>query len=127
MKKKKWLIPLIIVVLLIITFVAGVGTLLSKGYGASTGVYLESKDGVAMLIRDKAPIILSSKHNGDMFSELDVGDKFFVIHDGVEESYPARTCAYAVFKLSDGKASDVPQTVIDELIELGWLKEGEIE
>ena len=87
MKKKKWLIPLIIVALFVITFVAGVGTLLSKGYGASTGVYLESNDGVAMLIRDKAPIILSSKHNGDMFTDLDVGDKFFVIHDGIYWKY----------------------------------------
>ena len=78
MKKKKWLIPLIIVALFVITFVAGVGTLLSKGYGASTGVYLESNDGVAMLICDKAPIILSSKHNGDMFTDLDVGDKFLL-------------------------------------------------
>ena len=100
---------------------AGVGTLLAKGYGASMGVYLVSKDGVAMLIRDNAPIILSSKHNGDMFSDLDVGDKILVIHDGVEESYPARTCVYAVFKLYDGKVSDVPQKVIDELKDLGWL------
>ena len=122
MKKKRWLILLMIVGVLLITFTASIGVLLAKGYGASTGVYLESKDGAAILVRGRTPILLSSQYNGDMFSTLGIGDKAFVIHSGVEETYPARTRAYAVFKISKGEISDVPQQVVEELSELGLLE-----
>lgn len=127
MKKKKWLIPITIIVVILIAFISTVGILISKGYGASIGLYLEANDGVAMLICDNSPIVLSSNHNGDMFYNLDAGDKIFVIHTGIEESYPGKTAALAVFKLSNGDASDIPQTVLTELFELGWLTDETIE
>ena len=64
---------------------------------------------------------MASNHNGDMFYNLDVGDRILVIHTGIEESYPGQTTARPVFKLSSGDASDIPDVVIDSLIELGWL------
>ena len=121
MKRKKWLIPILIIVAILLVCVLMVGTLISKGYGASTGLYLESKDGAAILICNNSPIVMASNHNGDMFYNLDVGDRIFVIHTGIEESYPGQTTARAVFKLSSGNADDIPDAVIDSLIELGWL------
>ncbi len=56
-----------------------------------------------------------------MFSKLSDGDKILVVHGSTAESYPARTGAYAVFKLSDGTIDDVPAEVRTELEELGWL------
>lgn len=123
MKKKKWLIPVATIMVIIILAITGVGIMINRGYGASTGVYIESKDGVAILIRKKTPIVLSSMHNGDMFNGVDVGEKILVIHDGIAESYPAKTRAYAVFKIKDGVTGPLPPSVINELIELGWLDE----
>ena len=91
MKKKKLLIPLIIGGNL-----AAAGDYVMLPLKSATNKYsmnLVYKDtsfrlsqmgadagalGVAMLIRDKSPIILSSKHNGDMFYNLNVGDKITV-------------------------------------------------
>ena len=122
MKKKKWLIPVMIILFILIAFVSTVGILISKGYGASTGVYLESKDGAAILVRDNEPIVMSNRTEKDLFGTLDVGDMIFVIHDGINESYPGSTGAYVVFKLSDGTTGDIPQQVVNQLIELGWLQ-----
>ena len=124
---KKWLIPVTVIVVILVAFVLTVGILVSKGYGASTGVYLESKDGAAILVRGNSPIVMSSQHNGDMFYGLDIGDKIFVIHSGIAESYPAQTRACAVFKLRNGTTGDVPQVVVNQLIELGWLETAEEE
>ena len=122
MKRKKWLIPVTIIVVIFIAFISTVGILISKGYGASTGVYLESKDGAAILVRDNSPIVMSNRTESDLFDTLDVGDKIFVIHDGINETYPGSTGAYAFFKLSDGTTDDIPQNVVNQLIELGWLE-----
>ena len=121
MNRKKWLIPIWVIVAILLVCVLTVATLISKGYGASTGLYLESKDGAAILICNNSPIVMASNHNGDMFYDLEVGDRIFVIHTGIEESYPGQTTARAVFKLSSGDAGDIPDAVINSLIELGWL------
>ena len=42
----------------------------SRGYGITIGTYFETNDNVAILISKNTPIIMSSNHNGDMFSEL---------------------------------------------------------
>ena len=118
MKNKSWLIP---VAIILIVFISIIAILITKGYGASTGVYMEAKNGTAMIIRGNSPITMSSNYNGNMFHGLDNGDEIFVIHDGINESYPGSTRAYAVFKLKDGTANDIPQAVVDQLIELGWL------
>jgi len=119
---KKWLkITLGIISTIIILLVIGIYMLINKGYGMSVGRYLEVKDGTATLVRDNTPILLSSQHNGDMFYKLNIGDKILVIHTGIEESYPARTGAKKVFKIGNGTILDIPQKVIKELIELGWM------
>lgn len=61
MKKKKWLIPLAIIAAILVLVTAGVGVLIYKGYDVSTGVYLESKDGAAILICEKTPIKMSNR------------------------------------------------------------------
>jgi len=122
MKKKLWIIVLATVVALILLLVIAVGIMLHKGYGASVGKYLESKDGKAMLVSGNSPTVMSNRTNRDIFDDLDVGDEIFVIHTGIAESYPGQMGAYAVIKLKDGSAEDVPDAVISELKYLGWLE-----
>lgn len=125
---KKWLkITLGVIGVVVILLVISISILLNKGYGFSVGRYLEVKEGTAMLVRGNSPIVLSSQYNGDMFYNLDIGDKILVIHTGIAESYPAQTGAKAVFKIANGSTDDIPQNVINELIKLGWLESEEIE
>ena len=122
MKKKKYLIPIVVIGVILILFIAGISRIVAKGYGVSTGRYLEAKNGTAMLVCDNSPIQMSNRTDKDLFNKLDIGDKILVIHDGIAESYPGKTGVYAVFKLSDGTTGDIPQTVVNELIDLGWLE-----
>ncbi len=122
MKKKKYLIPIVVIGVILILFIGGVSRIVAKGYGVSAGRYLEAKNGTAMLVLDNSPIQMSNRTDKDLFDKLDIGDKIIVIHDGIAESYPGKTGVYAVFKLSDGKTGDIPRTVVNELIDLGWLE-----
>ena len=92
----------------------------SRGYGITIGTYFETNDNVAILISKNTPILMSSNHNGDMFNEFSQGDTMLVVHDGIAESYPAKTIAYFVSKVKDGSVDDVSQNVLDELTKLGW-------
>ena len=96
--------------------------MINKGYGISTGQYLEAKDGQALLIRDNSPIEMSNRTERELFDELDMGDMILVIHDGIAETYPGRTGVYAIFKLSNGAIDDIPKNVVNQLNELGWLE-----
>ena len=124
---KNWLkITLGIIGGIIIFIVISVYILLNKGYGISIGRYLEAKNGKPMLIRENSPISMHNRTKRDLVNNLDIGDKILVIHTGIAESYPGQTGVYAVFKISDGTTEDIPQNVINELIELGWLESEEI-
>lgn len=123
--RKRMMIPARTIAFILVFAIACITVLINKGYGASTGVYLETKDGTAILISERTPIVMSSNHNGDMFSELEKGDKILVIHDGIMESYPAKTQAYAVFEINDGVTGAIPPSVIEELLELGWMDSAE--
>ena len=61
---------------------------------------LITQNGTYMLIDGNSPIALSNRQKNDkLFEDLESGDKVWVLHDGIEETYPARTGAYAVRKL----------------------------
>lgn len=120
MKGKYWLFTI-----LLAAIVSLCGCTSSLPSGLSAGLCLMTTDGTCLLVCDNSPIVLSN-HTGrsDAFADLQTGDRLLVLHDGVEESYPARTGAYAVFRQSRGTAADIPQEVIDQLAELGWNIEG---
>lgn len=120
--KKKLLIITAVISLIAVLLLGFVAVIANKGYGLSQGRYLEAKNGQPMLILDNSPIQLSDRKDRISFERFDIGDEILVLHDGIEESYPGKTGVYAVFKLRDGTADDIPQTVIDTLAELGWLE-----
>lgn len=116
--KKKILITLSIVLCVI---VIGVFVLAGRGFSASTGLFLRTDNG-NMIILDKSPIVMSIRtENDNMFAEYESGDKIFVIHDGIMETYPAKTGVYFSIKLADGDESDISENVIGQLVGLGWL------
>ena len=122
MKRNKWIISIVIIVAVFVLTITGIIIMINKGYGISTGQYLEAKNGQDLLIRDNSPIVMSNRTEKELFDDLDIGDMILVIHDGIAETYPGRTGVYAIFKLSNGAIDDIPKNVVNQLMELGWLE-----
>ena len=103
MKKKKWILPISIiggVVILCIVAVFVFGAILSaQGYGisigrlyfADNGTYLIDSDDMAMRVFD-------CSDDKELFKDYQNGDKVILFHDGVEETYPAQTGGYRIFR-----------------------------
>lgn len=116
MKKKILVIASVIVCIIAI----GVFILAGKGISPSVGLFLRTDNG-NMLIIDNSPIVMSVRTgNDDMFEKYESGDKIFVLHDGIQESYPGGTGVYFSIKLSSGHISHISETVLRQLYELGW-------
>lgn len=122
MAKRERRVPIITVILVLAPFlIIGFFAAVRSGYGCSVGRYLEASDRSGMVILGNAPVQMSNQTEWDLLAGLATGDKILVIHDGMDQSYPGRTGVYAVWKLGDGDRDDIPPTVVDSLIELGWL------
>ncbi len=119
--KKLWL-ALTVVLLLCVAFVwfaAG------RSLSFTIGYYLEGENGTVFLIEGTSPIQLSDHtKDGKLGATLSNGDRILVLHDGVAESYPARTGAYGLWKLRDGRIEEIPVSVLDNLMDLGWKFDG---
>ena len=120
--KKKILIPVCIVLsILIVLSAASVFVVSRYSLSASRGLYLSAENDTPMMIQMNSPIQLKNlTDNKNLFTDLTDGDEILVIHDGIQESYPGATGVYAVFKLTDGELSDIPENVLVSLSELGW-------
>lgn len=116
--KKKILVAVSVIICIL---AIGVFVLAGRGFSASTGLFLETENG-DMIILNNSPIVMSARSgNDDMFAEYESGDKIFVVHDGIMETYPAKTGVYFSIKLADGHISDISESVLRQLSELGWL------
>lgn len=97
--------------------------LLITGRGVSAGRYIESQKGTPIVVVGDEPIRMNdlSGGEGDMFEGLETGDLIFVVHDGVNEIYPAETGAYFCLRLGGGDIGDISETALAGLDELGWI------
>lgn len=113
MKKRKWVLPVCIVggviSLCLVLAVAFIGYMGITGYGMTAG-YLYIGDAGTFLVEDNdTSMKLSDQSAGkNVFDGLNNGDKVIVIHDGVEETFPARTGAYHIVRLSKGSENYKP-------------------
>lgn len=118
--KKKILVTCAIIVCILIV---GVFVFAGMGISSHTGLYLYSDNGSHLIIMDNSPIVMSDRENENMFKNLTDGDRILILHDGIMESYPGRTLVYAYMKLGDGDITDISETVLRQLCELGWLSD----
>lgn len=122
MKKKFW-----IVLILAAALLCGALVLVFTGsYDLSTGRCLLANNGSILLIDENSPIQLSGV-NEKTKNKLTTGDRILVLHDGIQETYPAKTRAYLVLKLGSGSLADIPAQVQQELTDMGWLGEQKVE
>ncbi len=87
----------------------------------SKGRVLICDNGSFMCIVDGSPILLDVSTLKDVDKYTD-GDLIRVWHDGVEESYPARTKAYKIKLIEKGMMADVDPSVAQNLCDMGWIE-----
>lgn len=117
--KQKHLIVLILVVILCVSLVRA---LVPQPLTGSTGRCVLSGQGDCFLVLDGTPVELHNRTgNADVFGDLATGDRLFVLHGGIRETFPAQTYAYFCLRIGQGGMQDIPQHVMDGLTELGWL------
>ena len=113
--------------ILLFAVMLGTGLLWASQHSLSLsmGVCLKTQDGRCLLIVDQSPIVLSQRGKNDTaFADFSTGDRLLVLHDGVQETYPANTGVYGIWKTGSGSVTDIPQQVINSLGEMGWQFEG---
>ncbi len=122
-KKKKVLITVISIFAAILIFIAGAfAVIIHKGYGLTVARALITDNNTYMMVDESSPTVMSTtKDKDEFFKNIKTGDKIFVLHSGIEESYPAQTGAYLCIKFEDGSVNDINSEVILQLAELGWL------
>jgi len=121
-RKKKWIIPLCVIGVLLLICAGLLGYMARHSMGFSVGRCLVADNGSYLFIDGNSPIVMSNRKNKEgLFSGLNTGDKILLLHDGIEESYPGGTGAYWCMKLEGGTQTDIPEEVMKELAELGWI------
>lgn len=130
--KRKWMILIFVLLAAILVAVAvqvrgtedSTETLdPSKEIYTSVGRCLIADNGAYVLIKGNSPTVLyNASGDESIFEGIDTGDEIEVTSSMVMLTYPSQTYIYSLKKLSDGSIDDIPQEVIDDLTELGWVK-----
>ena len=112
---------IIAVSICMIMLLSGCGMKEVYDLSATEGRVLLCDNDTFMLISDGSPITLDvdGLENIDEYSD---GDLIRVWHDGVEETYPARTKAYKITLVKKGSMADVDENVARSLCDMGWLE-----
>lgn len=119
MRRKYGIIAILCV---IVFFLTGIIWILKNSIDFSTGTCIAADNGRFLVVIDNSPIAMHQRSGKEsIFSELETGDKIFLIHDGIAETYPGKTGVYGIIKLSEGEEKDVPVEIIETLKELGWI------
>ncbi len=113
--KKKWIVLLAVVLVVLLLVAAVLWWMSARSIGFSTGRCLIAKNGSVLLIDGDTPTVLSGAPDG-----LQTGDKLFVMHDGINETYPARTKTYFCLKLGN-ESTGFDIDMLQELEEMGWI------
>ena len=113
----RFIVPALILVLII-----GLLACFMAGKGISTGVCLVTDRGDCIIVLDDSPVVMGNQTGGeDAFDGLETGDRLWILHDGIQESYPGQTGVYLFLRRGEGGMTDIPIPVLDSLRELGWI------
>ncbi len=107
---------------LILVLIVGLLVLFVSGKGISTGYCLVTERGDYLIILDNAPVVMGNRTGREnAFGKLETGDRIWILHDGIQETYPGKTGVYLIVRTGDGAITDIPEQVLNSLRELGWI------
>ncbi len=87
----------------------------------TTGVCLVADNSVIVIVDDTPMKISNQSSNENLFADLQTGDKVIITHDGVQETYPAKTGVYKLLKIDTDCIDEVPTNTITQLAEMGYI------
>ncbi len=121
MKKKYIIMPLIICIAALTA--CGEKTSEHEETAELTGRYLRQDKGSSLIIDESNTPIVMSNYTGDenIFDNLENGDEIKITFSSIRETYPAGTDIYSCELISKGDISDIDETVITSLEDLGWI------
>ena len=124
MKKLKYIIPIATFAILIVL----ISVLFIGNYSISTGRCIVADSGSYLIVMDNSPVVMSNRTNNEgLLDNLQTGDEILIVHGAVAESYPGQTGTYFCIRLSKGDRSDVPEEILIELTEMGYLTSDQTE
>ena len=123
--KKKWFV--IVIGVILVLFVGLCIFMRGRSLSFTTARCIVTDKGSYLFVDDGGPVCMNDVKDQNVFEGLKMGDKIFVVHDGIAETYPAQTGVYFCMKLEDGSVDDIPQKHIQELMELGWFEKVQFE
>lgn len=96
------------------------------GRTPETGKILIANNGTFLFIdKNNSPIRLLTK-NDDAFGGIENGDRVFILHGPVMESYPAQTNLFSILRLG-ASDEEINEDLIQTLTDLGWIGEEKTE
>jgi len=122
---KKIFIVIGVIALLILAVLITAAVTSAAGYGVSVGqlYFLDEQVFLVNESKNSSMIVSDQSKNGGMFSDYSNGDKIVLIHDGVEESLPARTGGYFAVRISGGDGSYKPSDDAIGIVRVSDLEE----
>lgn len=85
------------------------------------GRILNLKNGGLMLIDEHGSAYELQKNAEEHYFNFDDGDKVFVVCNYILETYPAQTDMHYCWLIEDGDYSDLPESTLETLREMGWI------
>lgn len=97
----------------------------NTGRNLLSGRFLRSKNGDLMLIDDNGSAyelcILRDDIRPEYYNHYGDGDEFLAVCGDIREIYPAQADMHYCWLVEDGDYSDLPESTLDSLREMGWI------
>ena len=110
MKKKKWILAICIAVGIIALLMVTAAVTSMMGYGVSVGKLYFTEDSTYLIDGTTSIIVSDQSRRSDLFDGYANGDEIILVHDGVEETFPARTGGFMAFRISKGDGTYKPSS-----------------
>ena len=129
--KKKWVIPVIAVLVVIVALAAMVMHLSEKDdpggtpdeHAYSAGRYIRTENGVHMILLQGSPVVMSGAE--ELFEGLSTGDEIHIRHGLIRETYPGGTDVTECVFVAAGSLSDIPREILESICPMGYVPVGD--
>ena len=120
MKRRKWILVICIAMGIIALLMGTAAVTSMMGYGVSVGKLYFTESSTYLIDGTTSIIVSDQSRKSDLFDGYTNGDEIILVHDGVEETFPARTGGYMAIRISKGDGTYKPS---DDLLGIAVLEE----
>ncbi len=115
--------PVVIIIVAAVCLLAA-GLFVLSPFTFSTGIYIAADSPIIVFEQGSGePVVIHGR-----IGNYQTGDRILILHDGTMMlSYPAQMNVYFSIRLKKGDITQVPQSTLDALEEMGWLTGGRFE